>query len=251
MRSFIVLFCLVAASYAASVDLDPEDSLNEEEFEEYFHVEPADDPVEELKREEALVENENLIKETNEKFLNGEISWWDGVNEFANLPEDEFESEKTGAKVPVGRGLLEPLPEQRVDERSEQYFEQFRKNRASAPASYSSVDLGYVSPVKNQKQCGSCVAFSNMALVETCFKKVTGVFGDYSEQQFVDCGYGQNGADGCDGAAPHAYVKWAKDNAAMGLFHESTYPYKNTAPTYQCPSGLTWVEQDESVMRVF
>lgn len=40
-----------------------------------------------------------------------------------------------------------------------------------------------------QKQCGSCVAFSNMALVETCFKKVTGVFGDYAEQQFVDCGY--------------------------------------------------------------
>ena len=91
------------------------------------------------------------------------------------------------------------------------------------PASYSSVDLGLVSPVKNQvwimflrspfltlysqKQCGSCVAFSNMALVETCFKKVTGKFGDYSEQQFVDCGYGQYGANGCNGAAPHAYVK--------------------------------------------
>ena len=76
-----------------------------------------------------------------------------------------------------------------------------------------------------------------MALVETCFKRVTGVFGDYSEQQFVDCGYGQNGANGCDGAAPHAYVKWSKDSA-MGLFHESTYPYKNTAPTYSCPADL-------------
>ena len=69
------------------VDLDPEDNLNEEEFEEEFHVAPADDPEEELKREEALVVNENMIKETNEKFLNGEITWYDAVNEFDNLPE--------------------------------------------------------------------------------------------------------------------------------------------------------------------
>ena len=51
------------------------------------------------------------------------------------------------------------------------------------------------------------MAFSNMAAIEVCFKKLTGSAGDYSEQQFVDCGYGQYGANGCNGAAPHAYVK--------------------------------------------
>jgi len=246
----LLLFCLTASIFAASVDLDPEDNLNEEEFEEEFHVAPADDPEEELKREEALVVNENMIKETNEKFLNGEITWYDAVNEFDNLPEGEFDAEKTGAVIPnenvFGRGLLEPLPEERVDERSERYFDRFRYSRVAAPASYSSVDLGNVSPVKDQKQCGSCVAFSNMALVETCFKKVTGVFGDYSEQEFVDCGYGQNGANGCDGAAPHAYVKWSKDSG-MGLFHESTYPYKNTEPTYTCPTDLPVFNQGAGV----
>jgi len=244
----LLLFCLTASIFAASVDLDPEDNLNEEEFEEEFHVAPADDPVEELKREEALVVNENMIKETNEMFLNGEITWYDVVNEFDNLPEGEFDAEKTGAVIPrsFGRGLLEPLPEERVDERSEKYFDRFRYSRAAAPASYSSVDLGNVSPVKDQKQCGSCVAFSNMALVETCFKKVTGVFGDYSEQEFVDCGFGQNGANGCDGAAPHAYVKWSKDSG-MGLFHESTYPYKNTEPTYTCPTDLPVFNQGAGV----
>merc|ERR1711973_837429 len=223
----LLLFCLTASIFAASVDLDPEDNLNEEEFEEEFHVAPADDPEEELKREEALA-----------------------VNEFDNLPEGEFDAEKTGAVIPnenvFGRGLLEPLPEERVDERSERYFDRFRYSRVAAPASYSSVDLGNVSPVKDQKQCGSCVALSNMALVETCFKKVTGVFGDYSEQEFVDCGYGQNGANGCDGAAPHAYVKWSKDSG-MGLFHESTYPYKNTEPTYTCPSDLPVFNQGAGV----
>jgi hypothetical protein len=34
---------------------------------------------------------------------------------------------------------------------------------------------------------------------------------DYSEQQFVDCAFGQHGADGCVGAWPHAYAKWAVD----------------------------------------
>ena len=28
---------------------------------------------------------------------------------------------------------------------------------------------------------GSCVAFANMAAIETCFKKKTGVFGEFSE----------------------------------------------------------------------
>ena len=37
-----------------------------------------------------------------------------------------------------------------MDERSEVYFSLLRENRANIPSSYSSVDLGNVSPVKNQ-----------------------------------------------------------------------------------------------------
>ena len=51
---------------------------------------------------------------------------------------------------------------------------------------------------------GPSVAFANMAAIETCFKKKTGVFGDYSEQQLVDCGYGGYG-NGCNGTPPNAY----------------------------------------------
>merc|ERR1711872_460958 len=94
--------------------------------------------------------------------------------------------------------------------------------------------------------CGSCVAFATMNTVETCFKKLTGVFGDYAEQQFVDCAYGQNGANGCNGAYPHAYAKWAGDRDD-GLAHESSYPYLNTKPKLTCPANLPVYNQGAKV----
>ena len=73
-----------------------------------------------------------------------------------------------------------------------------------------------------------------MAAIETCFKKKTGVFGDFSEQQLVDCGYQQNGANGCNGAPSYAYIQYVADSK-LALTHESTYPYLNDQPTLTCP----------------
>merc|ERR1719312_496213 len=241
MKYIAILFFLVPLVFSASVaDIDPEDNLNEDEFEEYFHLPLVTDPEEHERREEALKENEALIKENNEKYMEGLVSWWDAVN--------EFEQQKTGATNGsfYGRGLLQPSEEDRVDERSERYFDRFRYSRAAVPSSYSSVDLGLVSPVKAQKNCGSCSAFSNMAMVETCFKKVTGVFGDYSEQQFVDCGYGKYGANGCNGGPIFSYVKWAA-KSGESLTHESTYPYLNTNPKLTCPANLKAYNQGAKV----
>merc|ERR1719481_2005694 len=244
MKLNLIFLLLVPFIRSASIDLDPEDELNEDQFEEYFHLDPVTDPEEHERREEALKENEALIKENNDQYLHGNRTWWDAVNEFADLPADEFLSEKTGDsdEVLYGRGLLEPAEEDRIDEESERYFDTFRYSRASVPDSYSSLDKGFVSQVKNQRQCGSCVAFANMALIETCFKKTSGVFGDYSEQQLLDCGFGQNGANGCDGAPTYAYAKWAS-TSKKELVHESTYPYLNTKPKLSCPAGLEGYKQ--------
>jgi len=72
------------------------------------------------------------------------------------------------------------------------------------------------------------------------------VFGDYSEQQFVDCGYKKNGANGCNGAPTHAYIKWAADSKA-DLTHESLYPYLNKNPKLTCPANLEGYNQGAKV----
>merc|ERR1719370_642454 len=108
MKYIAILFFLLPLVFSASVaDLDPEDNLNEDEFEEYFHLPLVTDPEEHERREEALKENEALIKENNDKYMEGIVSWWDAVNEFADLPTDEFEEQKTGATD--GSILLGPL----------------------------------------------------------------------------------------------------------------------------------------------
>ena len=69
-----------------------------------------------------------------------------------------------------------------------------------------------------------------MAAIEVCYKKLTGAEGDYSEQQLVDCGYGKNGASGCNGAWTYSYLQTVADSG-LGLGHESNYPYKSALGT--------------------
>ena len=73
----LLLLVFLAAPFSASLDLDPADDLKEEEFAEYFHHSDSDLSDGQLEREEALVENEKIIRETNSEFLAGRILCWD------------------------------------------------------------------------------------------------------------------------------------------------------------------------------
>merc|ERR1712241_1636362 len=241
---------MISAVFAASIDredsmedsmeelaegMNPFGSLDEDEFLEQFHKPAVDDPEEKAKRAKALKKHEQEVLENNEAFLAGNKTWFDEINEYSDLPEDEFEANHTGLidnmERRFARGMYNvPLP---YDAESERFYEAVRMDRSTVPASYNSVTLGNVSPVKHQGSCGSCVAFATMALVETCFKKAVGEFGDYSEQHFVDCAFDGIDVSGCNGASLHGYAKWLKEKKPK-LAHETTCPCKATRNT--CPS---------------
>ena len=50
------------------------------------------------------------------------------------------------------------------------------------PSRYDSRDYGYITSVKNQTEGGNCWAFSGIATLEACIKKITGIEYDFSEE---------------------------------------------------------------------
>lgn len=94
---------------------------------------------------------------------------------------------------------------------------------ASAPASVDWRASGAVTPVKNQGRCGSCWAFSTVAVVEGIYQIRTGKLVSLSEQELVDC---DTLDDGCDGGISYRALRWIASNG--GITTEADYPYTGT-----------------------
>ncbi|MFH4978105.1 hypothetical protein AB6A40_004814 [Gnathostoma spinigerum] len=174
------------------------------------HGKAFDDVENEYDHMFAFTKNLEYIKQHNEKFQRGEVTFEMGVNHLTDLPFDEYKK-------------LNGFRKNNDDSRPRNGSTFLRPHFVQIPDTVDWRNSSYVTVVKDQGQCGSCWAFSATGALEGQHMRKTHQLVSLSEQNLVDCSrkYGNNG---CNGGLMDNAFEYIKDN--HGIDTEESYPYK-------------------------
>jgi len=202
MKTLFAIGLLIVGAYGAPVELelDSEWENFKINFERQFVSESEHDA-----RRAVFGDNLRIINKHNAEHARGLHSYTLGINEFADMTNEEFVKTYNGFVAPSNLNL--PESEAVID-------------IASLPASVDWRTKGYVTPVKNQGQCGSCWAFSAVATMEGAHFNKTGELVSLSEQNLVDC---VKQDYGCGGGLPIDGINYVIKNG--GIDTEKSYKY--------------------------
>lgn len=137
-------------------------------------------------------------------------TWERGINHMTDLTEEERND------------MYQVMAEQKCSATTPSPRNEY--NDEWTPSSYDWRNKGIVSPVKDQKKCGSCWTFSTIGAMEAHYAIATGEQEIFSEQELVDCASAQRyDCHGCSGGLPSYAFNFIKDN---GIMTENNYPYQ-------------------------
>jgi len=153
-------------------------------------------------------------------------TWKQGVNQFMDMTDEEMRS-LNGYNHGMARGQLfeNSVPYKRIS------------NFTDLPTQIDWRRKGVISPVKNQKSCGSCWAFASTETLESHAAIRFGQLPILSPQNIVDCAPNPNhcgGTGGCEGATAEVAYGWVQGS---GIALEADYPY--TAVDGACQTTKT------------
>jgi len=136
----------------------------------------------------------------------------------------------------------------------------FNKNLYTAPLP-DSLDwrlFGAVNPVKDQAVCGSCWSFGTTGTIEGAYFLATGKLIRLSQQELMDCSWGQ-GNNACDGGEDFRAYQWIMQNKG-GLASEDSYGMykgqdwkcrsKNVTGTAQLDSYVNVTSGDQEALKL-
>jgi cathepsin L len=205
MKSAIILLALALTASAVSIfneKLDGEWVLFKAQHNKVYQHEK-----EETMRRLIWEKNLALINEHNVKADGGEHTFWLGMNKFGDMTSEEFSAKVNGFKKPANKNRTNIYVPEKI----------------KIPDSVDWRTQGYVTPVQDQGQCGSCWAFSALdALTGQHFKKTQKLI-TLSVQNLMDCTFSY-GNQGCCGGLMDASFTYIKDN--NGIDTDASYPYE-------------------------
>jgi len=210
MKAFIALCVLFVGAYCAPMVDEPLN--NAWTLFKRVHEKQYNSIEEEANRRAIFEANVAKIQTHNLEADMGIHTYTLGLNRFADMTHQEFKKQMNGLKMSV-----------EVDKTD------FDRHTFLAPANFQLPDKvdwrpkGYVTPVKDQGQCGSCWAFSATGSLEGQHFASTKSLVSLSEQNLVDCS-GKFGNMGCDGGLMDSAFQYIKAN--KGIDTEDSYPYE-------------------------